>query len=129
MADFKQVMNQNKAGGFGYVPLVQQIAQQILDDKRNADMHDIEYIPAASQLNVGNLLMSSFSRIGLKAKPKPTDNSVVVIFALGGITCAEIRELRENFAKQKVQLIIGSNAIATPSYVFENLFGTKNKTT
>jgi hypothetical protein len=60
--------------------------------------------------------------LGFKGKARPTDNNTVILFIIGGITFNEIREIKELAAKQKIRIVIGSNAVATASYVHNRLF-------
>jgi hypothetical protein len=52
-------------------------------------------------LNIESLLFDSRLGFGFSSKPKPTDNELVILFIIGGITCAEIREIKELFEKSK----------------------------
>jgi hypothetical protein len=119
--------------GLSYVPLVQQLVTSVFDDKR--DLHDLDRLGnkkmlkienelnLGSSASIGNILKTGFSKFGLgglgkAAKSRPADNSVVVIYVIGGITFSEVREIRDAL-KVKNQVIIASNRIATPMSVYK----------
>lgn len=81
----------------------------------------MEHLPSQS---ITNIFSSGFGRLGWKAKPHPLDNSFFIIFVVGGITCSEIREVKE-FAKSKGKIIIGGSSLASSDLVFKR-FWNKN---
>lgn len=119
--------------GLSYVPLVQQVITTIFDDKR--DLHDLDRLGKyfslcfsclpilGSNASIGNILKTGFSKFGLgglskPAKSKPSENSIIVIFVIGGITFSEMREIRDAL-KTKSQVIIASTRIATPLSMYK----------
>jgi hypothetical protein len=40
-----------------------------------------------------------FGRSKAKSKPRPSDNKTIIIFVIGGITCAEIQEALQHVAE------------------------------
>jgi len=113
MVEYKSLMKTGRMGST-YIPLVAQIINNIFDPKQT-ELRDLEHV--SSNTGVGSYLRS-FSILALKAKAKPSDNSVVIIFVVGGITANEIREIRDSF-KQKTVLLIGSTSLATSTLMYQ----------
>ena len=45
--------------------------------------------------SLGGLLKSSFGLLGLQSRPKPGDAPLVLLFVVGGLSAAELRDARE----------------------------------
>jgi hypothetical protein len=60
-------------------------------------------------------------RLGWKAKPHPLDNQIIIIFFVGGITCNEIREVKE-FSKSKGRILISGTNITSPDIIFRKFW-------
>lgn len=78
-----------------------------------------------------------FGRGKAKAKPRPSDNKTIVIFVIGGITCAEIQEALQQVADSvggeeegdadQYQVLIGSTSLSTSSGVLSHLFAAEQQ--
>eukprot|EP01119_Soliformovum_irregulare_P025379 TRINITY_DN9379_c0_g1_i1.p1 TRINITY_DN9379_c0_g1~~TRINITY_DN9379_c0_g1_i1.p1 ORF type:complete len:677 (+),score=160.43 TRINITY_DN9379_c0_g1_i1:128-2158(+) len=115
LIDYKTVAK-SKAGTTVYIPLAQQIAIHLFEDEKS-DLNDITKYGGHS---IGNVLTSGFSRFGFGTKapkPRPTENEIVFLFFIGGITPIEIRDIKERAAKSKNQVLIGSTCLATPNHI------------
>jgi hypothetical protein len=42
-------------------------------------------------------------------------NPRIIFFFVGGVTAHEVREIKEQFAKLQVEVVVGSTTVATPS--------------
>ncbi len=81
-----------------YASIIGQLVAHVMDDKRNEQLKDLEKLSSAS-------LGTIFSRFGLggsKVKPKPTDNPIIMIFVIGGITFSEIKEIKDTIKNKQV---------------------------
>ncbi|KAF8412237.1 hypothetical protein HHK36_000197 [Tetracentron sinense] len=76
---------------------------------------------------VGRLFKSGFGRFGLgQAKPSLGDQSVILIFIVGGINCREVREAQEALTESgrpDIELIIGGTTLLTPNDMLDLLLG------
>jgi hypothetical protein len=78
-----------------------------------------------------------FGRGKAKAKPRPSDNKTIVIFVIGGISCAEIQEALQQVADSvggeeegdddQYQVLIGSTSLSTASGVLSHLFAAEQQ--
>eukprot|EP01018_Ginkgo_biloba_P008783 Gb_27832 [translate_table: standard] len=87
------------------------------------DIPGLEYHSSA----MGRLFKSGFGRFGLgQAKPRLGDQSVLLVFVVGGINALEIREAREAQSTSggaDVDLLLGGTTILTPNDMFDLLLG------
>ncbi|MQL71499.1 hypothetical protein Taro_003833 [Colocasia esculenta] len=87
------------------------------------DVPELEYHSSA----VGRFFKSGFGRFGLgQAKPSLGDQSILLVFVVGGINCLEVREAQEAILKsgrQDVELLIGGTTLLSPENMFELLLG------
>eukprot|EP01135_Chromosphaera_perkinsii_P012000 Nk52_evm8s2568 gene=Nk52_evmTU8s2568 len=131
---FSQLHNKS-----GYKPIVQSVLEAILKPS-----HDRNEVPDINHETFGmrGILNAGFSSVfglGSTKQPKVTENEVLYIFVLGGISCSEIKLLQESTAKylKKVDalgecdnkirhVLIGSNSIASPSTIAENVLLQRN---
>ncbi|KFK37119.1 hypothetical protein AALP_AA4G215300 [Arabis alpina] len=76
---------------------------------------------------VGRLFKSGFGRFGLgQAKPSLADQSVILVFVIGGINGREVLEAQEavsESSKPDIGLLIGGTTLLTPDDMFELLLG------
>lgn len=76
---------------------------------------------------VGRLFKSGFGRFGLgQAKPSLADQDVILVFVVGGINGAEVREAQDALSESsrpEVELILGGTTFLTPKDMFELLLG------
>ncbi|XP_077224137.1 vesicle docking protein isoform X3 [Tasmannia lanceolata] len=92
----------------------------------NYDIPGLEYHSSA----VGRFFKSGFGRFGLgQAKPKLGDQSVLLVFVVGGINGLEVREAQEAVSESgrpDVELILGGTTFLTPDDMFDLLLGTSS---
>ncbi|PRW45607.1 sec1 family domain-containing MIP3 [Chlorella sorokiniana] len=69
-------------------PLLRQLVECILRDEPLPDLH-------AGATSLSGLLRSGLGRLGVKAGPKPSDRSTVIVFVLGGVSLAELHEIQQ----------------------------------
>ncbi|KAK4438848.1 Sec1 family domain-containing protein MIP3 [Sesamum alatum] len=90
------------------------------------DKHDIPGLEYHSS-TVGRLFKSGFGRFGLgQAKPSLTEQNVILIFVIGGITGVEVREMQEALSgssRPDVEVILGGTTFLTPDNMRELLLG------
>ncbi|CAH8389802.1 unnamed protein product [Eruca vesicaria subsp. sativa] len=76
---------------------------------------------------VGRLFKSGFGRFGLgQAKPSLADQSVILVFVIGGINGREVMESQEAVAESgrpDIGLVTGGTTLLTPDDMFELLLG------
>ncbi|KAL0665940.1 hypothetical protein Bca4012_028644 [Brassica carinata] len=80
---------------------------------------------------VGRLFKSGFGRFGLgQAKPSLADQSVILVFVIGGINGREVMEAQEavgESGRPDIGLVIGGTTLLTPEDMFELLLGHESK--
>ncbi|KAJ4892183.1 Sec1 family domain-containing protein MIP3 [Raphanus sativus] len=76
---------------------------------------------------VGRLFKSGFGRFGLgQAKPSLADQSVILVFVIGGINGREVMEAQEavgESGRPDIGLVTGGTTLLTPEDMFELLLG------
>ncbi|XP_060064250.1 sec1 family domain-containing protein 2-like [Ylistrum balloti] len=99
-------------------PLLKQLMDLTFDSTKG-DVQDIEYISSGFT----DLLKSGFGLFRTVAKPKPSDNKMLIVFVLGGITATEAKMIRETVASHHsdTQVIVGSTQLSQPEDVVETL--------
>lgn len=79
---------------------------------------------------VGRLFKSGLGRFGLgQSKPAFGDQSVLIIFVLGGINTLEVREVMTAISESSrpdVELILGGTTLLTPDDMFELMLGSSS---
>ncbi|KAF3773466.1 Sec1 family domain-containing protein [Nymphaea thermarum] len=90
---------------------------------RKHDIPGLEYHSSA----VGRILKSGFGRFGLvQAKPRFGDQSILIIFVVGGVNAREVREAREALVESgntRAELLVGGTTLLSPDDMFDLLFG------
>ncbi|CAN6469071.1 unnamed protein product [Victoria cruziana] len=90
---------------------------------RKHDVPGLQYHSSA----VGRILKSGFGRFGLvQAKPRFGDQSVLIIFVVGGVNAREVREAREALYENgntRAELLVGGTTLLSPDDMFDLLFG------
>jgi len=51
-------------------------------------------------------------------------DNLIILFVIGGITCNEVKEIRDVVSKTGGSIIIGSTNIASPDRAYDALFKT-----
>ncbi|KAI9355052.1 hypothetical protein DFJ73DRAFT_287514 [Zopfochytrium polystomum] len=67
-------------------------------------------------------VISGFSRLLGGARPTPASFGTVIVFAVGGITVGEVRDLKEVAKERGVKLLVGSTAVIDGNVIMRNLF-------
>ncbi|KAM0868690.1 hypothetical protein ACQ4PT_041158 [Festuca glaucescens] len=92
------------------------------------DIPGLEYHSSA----VGRLFKSGLGRFGLgQSKPSFGDQSVLIIFVVGGINTLEVREVMKAISESSrpdVELILGGTTLLSPDDMFELMLGSSSFT-
>lgn len=87
------------------------------------DVPGLEY----HSTTVGRLFKSGFGRFGLgQTKPSLADQNILMVFVVGGINAAEVREVQEALSESgrpDVELILGGTTFLTPDDMLTLLMG------
>uniref|UniRef100_A0A0E0F2X7 Sec1 family domain-containing protein MIP3 n=1 Tax=Oryza meridionalis TaxID=40149 RepID=A0A0E0F2X7_9ORYZ len=90
------------------------------------DIPGLEYHSSA----VGRLFKSGLGRFGLgQSKPSFGDQSILIIFVVGGINALEVREVMKaisDSSRPDVELILGGTTLLTPDDMFELMLGSSS---
>lgn len=90
------------------------------------DIPGLEYHSSA----VGRFLKSGFGRFGLgQVKPNLGDQSLLLIFVVGGINTLEFHEAMEAVSESSrpdIELILGGTTLLTPNDMYELLLGSSS---
>lgn len=90
------------------------------------DVPGLEYHSSA----VGRLFKSGLGRFGLgQSKPSFGDQTVLIVFVLGGINTLEVREVMSAISESSrpdVELILGGTTLLTPDDMFELMLGSSS---
>uniref|UniRef100_A0A0D9XPH3 Sec1 family domain-containing protein MIP3 n=1 Tax=Leersia perrieri TaxID=77586 RepID=A0A0D9XPH3_9ORYZ len=90
------------------------------------DIPGLEYHSSA----VGRLFKSGLGRFGLgQSKPSFGDQSVLIVFVVGGINSLEVREVMKAISESSrpdVELILGGTTLLTPDDMFELMLGSSS---
>ncbi|KAG8090714.1 hypothetical protein GUJ93_ZPchr0011g27934 [Zizania palustris] len=90
------------------------------------DIPGLEYHSSA----VGRLFKSGLGRFGLgQSKPSFGDQSVLILFVVGGINTVEVREVMKAISESSrpdVELILGGTTLLTPDDMFELMLGSSS---
>ncbi|XP_069121986.1 sec1 family domain-containing protein 2-like [Argopecten irradians] len=99
-------------------PFLKQLMDLAFDNSKG-DIQDIGYISSGFT----DLLKSGFGLFRTVAKPKPSDNNVLVVFVVGGVTATETKLIRDTVASHNndTQVIVGSTQLCQPEDIVEAL--------
>ncbi|TVU04188.1 hypothetical protein EJB05_50213 [Eragrostis curvula] len=90
------------------------------------DVPGLEYHSSA----VGRLFKSGLGRFGLgQSKPSFGDQSVLIVFVVGGINTLEVREVMNAISESSrpdVELILGGTTLLTPDDMFQLMLGSSD---
>ncbi|XP_073009516.1 sec1 family domain-containing protein MIP3 [Typha latifolia] len=90
------------------------------------DIPGLEYHSSA----VGRFFKSGFGRFGLgQAKPNLGEQSILLIFVVGGINGLEVREVMEAISENSrpdLEIILGGTNLLTPDDMFELMLGSSS---
>ncbi|XP_077986469.1 sec1 family domain-containing protein 2-like [Glandiceps talaboti] len=121
----KQFRSIFESQGFqgGYKSLLKQIIDDIFNPAK-PDLVDIEY----KSSGLKDLLKSGFGMFMKVSKPRPNDHPLLILFVVGGVTCSEVRLIREAVSSYKpsTQVIIGSTSIVKSADIIHHAFTQDN---
>ncbi|KAJ6319677.1 hypothetical protein OIU78_015150 [Salix suchowensis] len=114
-------LESNFTGDFGLnKSLIYKLLTRVLGKH---DVPGLEY----HSTTVGRLFKSGFGRFGLgQTKPSLADQNIIMVFVVGGINAAEVREVQEALSESgrpDVELILGGTTFLTPDDMFTLLMG------
>jgi hypothetical protein len=110
-----------------YVPLVRRVMEHILLERGGSDLRDLKKLSTSLK----GLLKTGFSRLGLQAKPRPTDNKLIILFVIGGLTCGELRDIKESLTdfytlahhNTQYRFLVGTTQFApTPRHLLDHIY-------
>ncbi|XP_070581895.1 sec1 family domain-containing protein 2-like isoform X2 [Ptychodera flava] len=106
-----------------YKPILKQIVDEIFNPNK-PDLVDIEY----KSSGLKDLLKSGFGLFMTVSKPRPNDHPLLVLFIVGGVTCSEVRQIKEAVAAHKtnIQVVVGSTSILKPTDIIRHAFSQDN---
>ncbi|CAL8470707.1 g10249 [Coccomyxa elongata] len=115
---------QHGAGSKGVTSLLSQLTSHLLD---HTPISDLQH----NNASLGGLLKSGLGRFGLvqQKQPQPGDHNTIIIFVVGGISMADIREVRhithERVSAQPgrlpVKVFLGGTSLMSPQDVIKEL--------
>ncbi|XP_029938812.1 sec1 family domain-containing protein 2 [Salarias fasciatus] len=108
-----------------YRPLLKQILEEVFLPERR-ECPDIEHMSGG----LTDLLKTGFSMFMKVSRPHPSDNPLLFLFLVGGVTPSELRLIKEIAAAQKpgTQVLILSTRLLRPTDIPELLFNTQRLT-
>lgn len=100
-------------------PLLGQIIEAILDPAR-PDLTDIE----CKSGGLGNLLKSGFGFFKGSGKPRPGDAPLLILFVIGGLTAAEVKQVKDSVDKASPQfeVLLGGTRLPSIESTLESIF-------
>ncbi|PIK38839.1 putative sec1 family domain-containing protein 2 [Apostichopus japonicus] len=92
-----------------YSPLLQQLINLTFDPNK-PELVDLEF----KSTGLRDLLKTGFRLFMNVSKPRPSDNPLLILFVIGGVTLSEVKLIKEavNAKSSKTQVIVGSTQIA-----------------
>ncbi|KAG7513264.1 sec1 family domain-containing protein 2 [Solea senegalensis] len=108
-----------------YRPFLRQILEEVFHPDR-IECPDIEHMSGG----LTDLLKTGFSMFMKVSRPHPSDNSVLLLLVVGGVTPSELRLIKETVSALKpgTQVLVLSTRLLRPTDVPELLFTTKRLT-
>eukprot|EP00057_Strongylocentrotus_purpuratus_P015857 XP_011670331.1 PREDICTED: sec1 family domain-containing protein 2 [Strongylocentrotus purpuratus] len=105
-----------------YSPLVKQVMKSVFDPSK-PDLVDIEYKSSGFR----DLLKTKFRLFMNVGKPRPSDHPLLIVFMVGGVTCSEVKHIKETVASlsPNTQVVVGSTRILRESDVLDHCLWTK----
>ncbi|XP_019643683.1 PREDICTED: sec1 family domain-containing protein 2-like isoform X2 [Branchiostoma belcheri] len=106
-----------------YRPLVRQLMEQIFHPDK-PDVPDVEHLSSG----LTDLLKSGFRMFMSVSKPRPSDHPLLMVYVVGGVTCQEVRLIREAVAaaKTETEVVVGSTRLLKPSDVVHQVLCQNN---
>ncbi|XP_019752593.1 sec1 family domain-containing protein 2 isoform X1 [Hippocampus comes] len=110
-----------------YQPFLRQILQEVFHPDKH-QCPDIEHMSGG----LTDLLKTGFSMFMKVSRPHPSDNPLLFLFLVGGVTPSELRLIKETVAALKPgsqpQVLVVSTRLLRPADVPELLFATQRLT-
>ncbi|XP_056234027.1 sec1 family domain-containing protein 2 [Seriola aureovittata] len=105
-----------------YRPFLRQILEEVFHPER-VECPDIEHMSGG----LTDLLKTGFSMFMKVSRPHPSDNPVLLLFLVGGVTPSELRLVKEVVTTHKpgTQVLVLSTRLLRPTDVPELLFTTQ----
>ncbi|XP_029906029.1 sec1 family domain-containing protein 2 [Myripristis murdjan] len=105
-----------------YRPFLRQILEEVFHPDR-PECPDIEHMSGG----LTDLLKTGFSMFMKVSRPHPSDNPLLFLFLVGGVTPSELRLIKEIVSNQKpgTQVLVLSTRLLRPSDIPELLFTTQ----
>uniref|UniRef100_A0A671YI44 Sec1 family domain containing 2 n=1 Tax=Sparus aurata TaxID=8175 RepID=A0A671YI44_SPAAU len=105
-----------------YRPFLRQILEEVFHPDR-VECPDIEHMSGG----LTDLLKTGFSMFMKVSRPHPSDNPVLFLFLVGGVTPSELRLIKEVVATHKpgTQVLVLSTRLLRPTDIPELLFTTQ----
>ncbi|XP_061593063.1 sec1 family domain-containing protein 2 [Cololabis saira] len=104
-----------------YRPFLRQILEEVFSPDR-PECPDIEHMSGG----LTDLLKTGFSMFMKVSRPHPSDNNLLFLFMVGGVTPSELRLIRETVTAHKpgAQVLVLSTRLLRPTDIPELLFST-----
>ncbi|XP_037104926.1 sec1 family domain-containing protein 2 [Syngnathus acus] len=108
-----------------YRPFLRQILQEVFHPDKH-ECPDIEHMSGG----LTDLLKTGFSMFMKVSRPHPSDNPLLFLFLVGGVTPSELRLVKETVAALKPgsQVLVLSTRLLRPTDIPELLFATQRLT-
>ncbi|XP_077391366.1 sec1 family domain-containing protein 2 isoform X2 [Festucalex cinctus] len=108
-----------------YRPFLRQVLQEVFHPDKH-ECPDIEHMSGG----LTDLLKTGFSMFMKVSRPHPTDNPLLFLFLVGGVTPSELRLIKETVTNLKPgsQVLVLSTRLLRPTDVPELLFGNQRLT-
>uniref|UniRef100_A0A7N8X9P0 Sec1 family domain containing 2 n=1 Tax=Mastacembelus armatus TaxID=205130 RepID=A0A7N8X9P0_9TELE len=105
-----------------YRPFLRQILEEVFHPDRH-ECPDIEYMSGG----LTDLLKTGFSMFMKVSRPHPSDNPLLFLFLVGGVTPSELRLIKDVVAAHKpgTQVLVLSTRLLRPADIPELLFTTQ----
>ncbi|XP_048578515.1 sec1 family domain-containing protein 2 [Nematostella vectensis] len=102
-----------------YQPLVKQVIDAIFSAEK-PELVDVEF----KSHGIKDFIKTGFSLFMNVSKPRPNDLPLLVFFIIGGVTCSEVKQIKEAVTSHhpNTQVIIGSTRILKSEDVFQQVF-------
>ncbi|XP_033119522.1 sec1 family domain-containing protein 2-like [Anneissia japonica] len=118
LKQFRNVIHDgNKAFPSTYKPLLQDLAEQIVDPSK-PDLPDLQH----RSTGLRDRIKTSFRLFMNVSKPRPSDHPLLIIYVIGGVTCSEVRAINEVSAKTSQEILLGSTCLLKPTDVVDMVF-------
>ncbi|XP_003973979.2 sec1 family domain-containing protein 2 isoform X2 [Takifugu rubripes] len=104
-----------------YRPFLRQVLEEVFHPDR-PECPDIEYMSGG----LTDLLKTGFSMFMKVTRPHPSDNPLLLVFLVGGVTASELRLIKEAVSTHKPgsQVLVLSTRLLRPTDIAELLFAT-----